>query len=120
MFEIADRWSDAIKRMARATTIGPLVGPSPPNAVQLVLDEVVLIIPLGDLVDLGAEEARLRKELDKALEEAEKVRLKLNNADFIRRAKQEVVLETKHRLAGLEQESVRLSNAIVRIRPPQT
>ena len=51
------------------------------------------------LIDLGAERARLTRERDKAAGEARKIGQKLDNADFVRRAPEEVVEENRERLA---------------------
>ncbi len=66
----AEAWSEAIRRMARATELGPLAGPMPPGSAQAVLDEATVVIPLAGLIDLEAERARLEKDRAKALGEA--------------------------------------------------
>ena len=50
-----------------------------------------MVLPLADLIDLAAERARLQKDRAKAEAEAEKVVKKLANADFVKRAPEEVV-----------------------------
>ena len=111
----AERWSEAIRRMGRATEIGPLLGPLPSGSAQAVVDEATVVIPLAGLIDLGAERARLEKDRGRALGEAEKISKKLGNADFVRRAPADVVEESRERLAGYEQEAARLAAAIARI-----
>ena len=111
----AATWSEAIRRMGRATGIGPLDGPMPPGSAQVVVDEATVVLPLAGIIDLAAERARLDKERAKALAEADKVARKLGNADFVRRAPPEVVDENRERLAGYEQEAARLAAAIARI-----
>jgi len=111
----AERWSEAIRRMGRATTVGPLQGPLPSGSAQVVVDEATVVIPLAGLIDLAAERARLERDRGRALGEAEKVTRKLDNADFVRRAPQDVVDENRERLAGFEREAARLAAAIARI-----
>ena len=113
----AEKWSEAIRRMGRATEIGKLPGPMPPGSAQAVLDEATVVIPLAGIIDLEAERARLDKDRAKALGEAQKVQRKLENADFVRRAPPEVVEESRDRLASFEQEIARLEAAIARITP---
>ena len=113
----AERWSEAIRRMARANAVGPLEGGLPQGSAQAVVDEATVVIPLAGLIDLGAERARLEKDRSKALGEADKVARKLDNADFVRRAPPEIVEENRERLAGFEQEAARLAAAIARIAP---
>jgi valyl-tRNA synthetase len=109
------RWMEAIGRMARASSFGPLQGIMPKGAAQAVIDEATIVLPLAGLIDLDAERARLRREHDKAAGEADKVLKKLNNPDFISRAKEEVVAENRERLASAEAEMVRLDAALARI-----
>ena len=111
----AAAWSEAIRRMARASEVGALEGAMPKGSAQAVLDEATIVIPLAGLIDLEAERKRLEKDRAKALAEAEKVTRKLDNADFVARAKAEVVEENRERLAGFEAEAARLQTAIERI-----
>ena len=111
----AGRWEDAIRRLARAASIGPLPGSLPPGAVQIVLDEATAVLPLGDVVDLAAERARLTRDRDKAEADAAKLRQKLANPGFTGRAAPEVVEETRERLAAAEQEAARIGEALARL-----
>jgi valyl-tRNA synthetase len=111
----ATGWIDAIRRMARASEIKPVDGTLPPGSAQAVLDEATVVLPLAGVIDLAAERARLGKERDKAAAEAQKVSRKLENADFVRRAPEEVVAENRERLAAYEAEMARLSAALQRI-----
>ena len=108
-------WIEPIARMARATEIAGLPGDIPSGAVQTLLDEATIVLPLAGLIDLAAERARLEKESAKAADEAEKVRKKLANADFVSRAKPEVVEENRARLATAEAEIARLAAAVGRL-----
>ena len=108
-------WIEPIGRMARATEIAALPGDIPTGAVQTLLDEATIVLPLAGLIDLAAERARLEKERAKAEDEAEKVRKKLGNADFVSRAKPEVVEENRERLAAAEAEISRLAAAVLRL-----
>jgi valyl-tRNA synthetase len=67
------------------------------------------------VIDLQAERARLAKERAKAASEGEKLARKLENADFIRRAPEEVVEENRERLEAARQEVARLDAALRRI-----
>jgi valyl-tRNA synthetase len=111
----AARWSDAIRRLARASELKPLTGEMPKGSAQAVLDEAMVIIPLADVIDLGAERLRLAKERDKAAGEARKLVQKLENQDFVRRAPEEIVAENRERLATAHAETARLDAALARI-----
>jgi len=110
----ADRWIEAIRRLGRATEVRALEG-EPPQGAQVVVDEATVLLPLADVIDLGAERTRLGKEIAKLRTDAEKTAAKLGNQDFVSRAKPEVVEENRERLATAEAEVARLQAALSRI-----
>jgi valyl-tRNA synthetase len=111
----AARWREAIGRMARASDVSALSGEPPKHAAQIGLDEAIVVLPLAGLIDLDAEQTRLRRERTKAVAEAEKTRSKLGRPDFVERAKPEVVEENRERLRNFDAEIVRLDAALKRI-----
>jgi valyl-tRNA synthetase len=111
----ASRWIDAIRRLARASEVKPLVGEMPKGSAQAMLDEATVILPLAELIDFATERMRLAKERDKAAGEARKIAQKLENVDFVRRAPEEVVEENRERLATAQAEMARLEAALARI-----
>ena len=112
--ERARAWSDAAGRLARVSEV-EVADALPPGAAQLVLDEATLIIPLAGLVDLEAERARLAREKGRAQDDRARVAAKLAQADFVARAKPEVVEENRERLRRAEGEVARLEAALARI-----
>ena len=110
-----DRWIDAIRRLARASEVRPLQGDMPKGSAQAMLDETTVVLPLEGLIDIAAERARLTKERDKLAADAKKTRQKLDNADFVARAPEEVVTENRERLAAAESEISRLQAALDRL-----
>jgi len=111
----AQRWFDAIRRLARVSEMEALVGEMPKGSAQLMLDEVTVVLPLADAIDVAAERTRLTRERDKAAGEARKIGQKLDNADFTRRAPEEVVEENRERLAAIRTDIARLEAALQRI-----
>jgi valyl-tRNA synthetase len=111
----AAAWHEAVARMGRANSVAALEGAMPEGSAQVVVDEATVVLPLAGIIDLTAERARLEKDRAKAEAEAEKVRRKLANADFVARAKPEVVEENRERLAAFEVEVARITAAIGRI-----
>jgi len=111
----AARWIEPIRRMARATEVVAHEGPPPAGVAQAVVGEATVMLPLEGVVDLAAERARLTKEHAKVEAEARKIATKLANPDFTSRAREEVVEETRERLAALEAEVGRLAAALARI-----
>ncbi len=80
-----------------------------------MLDETTVAIPLAGLIDIDAERTRLARERDKAQAEARKIEQKLANADFVRRAPEDVVQENRDRLEAAHAEIARLTAALARI-----
>jgi valyl-tRNA synthetase len=109
------RWIEAIRRLARASDVGPMAGEVPKGAAQAVLGGITIVLPLAGLIDLSAERARLERDRARALEEAAKVSAKLANESFVARAKPEVVQENRDRLAGFQAEADRLASALARL-----
>ncbi len=111
----AGRWIEAIRQLARASGVERLEGAMPAGSAQVVLDEATVVVPLAGLIDLAAERARLERERDRAAGEVSRLEGKLGNAEFVSRAPEEVVEETRERLAGLRAEVARLEAALGRI-----
>ncbi len=98
-FKTAARLSahDAVARwLARADRI--TLAHQPVNgAVLIQVGEAKVSLDLAGIVDLDAERARLRKEIDRLDKEIERVDAKLNNEQFLTKAKEEVVEEQRER-----------------------
>ena len=109
------RWMEAVRRLARASELAALAGEMPNGSVQLVLDDTTVVLPLAGVIDVGAERTRLTRERDKASGEARKIAQKLDNADFVRRAPEEVVEENRDRLAAAHADIARFEAALQRI-----
>ncbi|MDP4026042.1 valine--tRNA ligase [Methylobacterium sp. NEAU 140] len=111
-----EAWRDTLTRLARLSEIAFADAP-PKKAVQLLVRGSVAALPLEGIVDLAAEVARLRKEQAKAQGEIRKIDGKLGNADFVSRAPEEIIEETRERreaeaarLAKIEEALARLSD----------
>src|SRR5690606_1317271 len=59
------RHDPAIRRLARVGEVG-FAGEAPRGSAQLVLGEATFCLPLGTLIDLSAESARLAREIARA------------------------------------------------------
>jgi valyl-tRNA synthetase len=86
----AERWAEFIKRLARVSDIGFADG-APKGAVQLVVRGETAALPLKGVIDVAVERARLAKELAKVTADIKRADGKLSNADFLKRAPEEVV-----------------------------
>ena len=69
--------------------------------VSIVTHAAQLSIPLGELVDLEKEKARVEKELKKQSAELDKLNAKLNNPGFVNKAPEHVVAAEKERAVQL-------------------
>ncbi len=109
-------WFPVLQRMSKTSVHAIDYAPSTVAAgsVQLSVAGDEYWLQLAG-IDLAAERARLEKDRGKAEAEAEKVRRKLDNADFVARAKPEVVEENRERLAAHLAEAGRLAAAMARI-----
>ncbi|MAU60404.1 MAG: valine--tRNA ligase [Parvibaculum sp.] len=109
-----ERHRSLIDRLARLSSV-EIAADIPHGAVQLVLDEATLILPLADVIDLKAETARLRKELDKLEGEVKKIDAKLGNAKFLAGAPEHVVEEQRERKADAEAAIAKFADALKRL-----
>jgi valyl-tRNA synthetase len=108
-------WEETIKRLARLSEIG-FAASAPPKAVQLIVRGEVAALPLEGIVDLAAEQGRLQKELSKVDADIAKIEAKLGNADFLRRAPEEVVEEQRERKEEAEARKRKIDEALSRLR----
>jgi valyl-tRNA synthetase len=109
----AGRYGDIVKRMARLDQIA--FGDAPAGAVQIVLDEATLALPLADVIDLAAESQRLKREIDKVGSEIKQLDAKLANEQFVSRAPEHVVEEQRERKADAEATAAKLRQALQRL-----
>jgi valyl-tRNA synthetase len=101
----AERWAEFIKRLARVSDVTFADG-APKGAVQLVVRGETVALPLKGLIDVAAERARLEKELAKVMADIRRADAKLSNADFLKRAPEEVIdLEREKREDGLARQA---------------
>jgi valyl-tRNA synthetase len=110
----AKNWDETLKRLARLSEIS-FAPEAPEKSVQMIVRKTVAALPLQGVVDLGAEKSRLAKEIAKLTGEAGKIEGKLNNADFVARAPEEVVEENRERLAEALSRVEKLKAALARL-----
>ncbi len=108
------RQESAIKRLSRVESID-FADQAPQAAAQIVVGEATACLPLGSLIDLSAERARLEKALGKVEAEILRIEAKLSNEKFVANAKPEVVHAERERLGELDQEKSNLGIALVRL-----
>ena len=110
-----DTYRDIILRMARLSSADTTAEAAPKGAIQAVLDEATVVLPLAGVIDLDQEKARLSKEIDKLTGEITKIDQKLDNANFVSRAPEEVIEEQRDRRATAEAAKQKLADALARL-----
>ena len=108
------RTEAVLTRLARLQSISH-ADAVPEGAVQAVLGEATLALPLADIIDVGAERARLKKDIGKVEGEIKKIAGKLSNQGFLDKAPAAVIEENKARLADEEARRDKLSAALARL-----
>ena len=107
------RHEETLLRLARLEKIE--FGASPHGAVQIVLDEAVLALPLAGIIDVDAESKRLKREIDKVGSEIRQLDAKLSNEKFVSRAPEHVVEEQRERKSEAEAIAAKLEQALKRL-----
>ena len=105
----------ALKRLARVSSI-EFADAAPKGSAQIVAGEATAAIPLGDLIDVKAEAARLAKALDKAKDEIGRIDKKLSNPAFVAKADPEIVEAEREKRGSYLEESEKLAVALGRVR----
>jgi valyl-tRNA synthetase len=111
----AERWADVIKRLARLSSLAIAPGP-PPGSVQLVVHGEVAALLLKGVIDFAAERARLEKEQGRIVAEIARIDGKLANADFIKRAPEEVVEGERERREEAQARRHKIVEALERLK----
>jgi valyl-tRNA synthetase len=107
------RHEETLLRLARLDRIE--FGAAPHGAVQIVLDEAVLALPLAGIIDIDAEQKRLMREIDKVGSEIRQIDAKLGNEKFVSRAPEHVVEEQRERKTEAEATAAKLAQALKRL-----
>jgi valyl-tRNA synthetase len=108
-----ERYEETLLRLARLETVS--FGSMPKGAVQIVLDEATLALPLAGVIDVDVEQKRLKREIDKVGSEIRQLDAKLANEKFVSRAPEHVVEEQRERKADAEAIAARLAQALKRL-----
>ncbi|MFC6686800.1 valine--tRNA ligase [Jhaorihella thermophila] len=109
-----DRNEALIKRLARIESL-TRVEAMPKGTITIAAEGATFGLPLADVIDIGAEKARLEKTLGKLAKELGGLRGRLKNPKFVESAPEEVVEETRANLAAREEEEAKLREALERL-----
>jgi valyl-tRNA synthetase len=111
----AQRWDGTIRRLARLAEV-TFADRAPDGAVQLLVRGEAVALPLKGVIDLAAEKTRLDKEIARAEADIKRIDAKLNNADFMARAPEEVVDEQREKRDEAETRKVKNLEALERLK----
>ncbi len=109
-----DHHMDTIKRLARLETVDFAAVP-PKGSAVIVAGDTTAALPLADVIDMAAERHRLQKAIGNHQGDMAKMDAKLDNPNFLARAKQEAIDEARERKAELEGLIAKLEAALARI-----
>jgi valyl-tRNA synthetase len=106
--------SPLIAQLLRVSEVR-FVSTAPEGAIPYVVEGATFALPVAEFIDLTAERARLAKEIATLAADIERTAKKLDNADFIARAPEEVVEENRERLADAQGAKAKLEAALSRL-----
>ncbi len=104
----------AILRLARAESV-QLADAAPSGSAQIIVGETTVCLPLAGVIDLGAEKARLEKEVGKLDGEISKIEKKLSNPKFVEKAPEEVVNGEREKIADSREKRAKVQVALNRL-----
>ena len=103
-----------VAALARAEPlrITPTLAERPKQALHLVVQDVEVYLPLAGMLDLAAEKARVEEETRGVLEQVARLRARLSEDGFVRKAPPAVVEKERSRLAGFEERLAKLQDRL--------
>jgi valyl-tRNA synthetase len=106
-----ETYSDVMKTLARLSKIHFTDEP-PKGAIQTLVDQTTLILPIADLIDLDQERARLKKEIARLDENISKISGQLDNKNFVANAPKEIIDEKREIVEQDNQKKEKLNKAL--------
>lgn len=110
---------DAIlRRLGRLESIQAQAEQLPPvkEAALFIVGQTPFVLPLSGSIDITAETKRLQQEREKLTAEMDSCTKRLSNADFMAKAKPEIVEEIQGRLKDFEMRKGKIEEALARLR----
>src|SRR5690606_30110691 len=100
--------ADTVRRLAKVGTLALDVAPDGASGTVVLEDRTTVSVPLGDLVDLDKECARLAAEADKLEGLVRAQEAKLSNAQFVERAPPAIVEKEREKAVAWAAQAVAL------------
>ncbi len=114
--ELFEKYQGYFLRLARVTRIERLKnGNKPKQAASAVVNGGEVFVPLEGLIDLGAERARIEKELRRVQGMVDGIERKLANESFVNRAPQDVVRKEREKLDQFRENVTKLQKNLERL-----
>jgi len=85
-----------IFKMARVKSLETVTS-MPQGAIQIVIGDMTLGLPVADIIDLDKERGRLQQQIQKLEKDIKQIDGKLSNQGFVQNAPEEVIEEQKQR-----------------------
>jgi len=109
-----ENWDAVLRRLARLSSVKTASEP-PAQSAQILVRGETAALPLAGVIDIAAERTRLSKERDRLGADIGKIDAKLANADFVKRAPEEVVEEQRERREAALARIDKLDEALKRL-----
>ncbi|MCA9374025.1 valine--tRNA ligase [Candidatus Peregrinibacteria bacterium] len=114
--EIIEEKREPIMRLARLEElIVETEGEKINNAAWQYINGVDIYLPLGDMIDIEQEKARLNKKLQQTEQKMESLSKRLQNEGFLRSAPEDVINKEKNLMAELEKELANIQEKLKEI-----
>ena len=91
-------------------------GEKPKASATAIGEGIEVFLPFKGLIDLADEEKRIQKEIAKVEEEISRANLKLQNEEYLRKARQEAVEKEKEKARALAEKGAKLKEGLERVR----
>ena len=109
-----------VRTLARVSAAEYRSAEDPPKgAATAVVGTTEIYLPLDDLINLDEERARLSKEVGKMEDELARVQKKLDNADFLAKAKSEVIHKEREKASQFEDKLRALRSSLEKLQEIQ-
>ncbi|AGT07613.1 valine--tRNA ligase [Paracoccus aminophilus] len=102
-----------VQRMARIETVRD--GAMGRGMIAVSVQGASFALPVGDVIDVKAETARLEKAVAKTDKDANGLRNRLGNPKFVENAEPEVIEETREKLVALDDDIARTRAALAQL-----
>jgi valyl-tRNA synthetase len=109
-----ERNRQMISRLARLSEL-VFAMPDGAGGAETVVDGMRVVLPLADVIDIGAEKTRLSKEIEKLDGEIARIEKKLANENFVSRAPEHVVEQERERREDAAAARTKLNAALERL-----